>query len=432
MSRTFRISLDETALQCFHERLIQWIEAEAPLHVHLLLSGKDHQLSPGPHRYKLLCGLNWKEEGCTTLDGIDSYSKDSFCFGVLPYELKNNLEDLQSTNRAYYADTGYLLMKPEVLLRITHTGLCTVESTSYSRSEEVFKSISKFNLAETAPNNPQPTVFESDISDQQYLQNVERIRSEIADGNVYELSYCRNYHTRQKTNVFALFQSFVKQNATPYSAFIKNGKQYIVSGSMERFLCKEGSTVTSQPIKGTAYNSGFAHDMEREALLASEKERAENLMIVDLVRNDLSKSAIVGSVTVPELFGIYSYPNVHQMISTVQAKAPAGISLGQFVKDAFPMGSMTGAPKLKAMQLIEELEQFQRGIYSGAIGYIDAEGDFDWNVVIRTVIYDATSDALSIPVGSAITYDSVPEDELNECRVKVERIMNLVRAACIQ
>lgn len=428
MSNAFRTSLQGSAYQNFYVKLLQWIEAENPKHVHLLVSGKDHHLSPGPHQYRLLCGLNWKDAGCTDLKDVDEYAKGEFCFGVLPYELKNEVEDLSSLNKEYYPEMGYLLMQPEVLLSVRHDGSLSLESENQN-PRELFEEIQGLELRQASLISESNTQFDSDISDAQYLENVERIRNEIEEGNVYELSYCRNFYSHQKTNPFALYKSFIQLNATPFSAFVKNGSQYVVCGSMERFLCKQGTKVISQPIKGTAHNSGNNAETEKAALLDSEKERAENLMIVDLVRNDLSKSAKVGSVTVPELFGIYSYPNVHQMISTVEAQASEHVTLSQYIKDAFPMGSMTGAPKLKAMQLIEELEQFKRGTYSGSIGYVDAHGNFDWNVVIRSVIYDAESHSLSIPVGSAITYDSIPEDELNECRVKVARIMDLVRAA---
>ena len=203
-----------------------------------------------------------------------------------------------------------------------------------------------------------------------------------------------------------------------------------MGNSMERFLCKTGQKVVSQPIKGTLKNSKSSLIDERDFLLNSEKERAENLMIVDLTRNDLNKSSQVKSVRVDELFGIYSFPTVHQMISTVSATMQPDVKFSQLLKDTFPMGSMTGAPKLRSMQLIDQFENFKRGIYSGAIGYVSKNGDFDFNVVIRTLLYDPTKGLASIPVGSAITYDSNPEDELNECYVKVEKLRKLL-AGCL-
>lgn len=431
MRDTFQQRLLKNEFSEFYSRLLVWLEAQQPLHIHLLLSGKDHDLSPGPHRYKLLCGINWEDEGCSSLSTLDAYAKGQFCFGVIPYDLKNEIEDLESKNKAFYPELGYLLRRPELLIKIGHDNSLLIECSGVLNPKSVYQEIRSAFLPEKEILPHSPLHFDSDITDEEYLRTVERIRDEIVEGNVYELSYCRNYFTQQKINPYNLFQSFANNNPTPYSAFVKSGHQYVMCGSMERFLCKQGTTVVSQPIKGTIHNSGQHHEAEKEALLSSEKERAENLMIVDLVRNDLSKSAVVGSVDVRELFGIYSYPNVHQMISTVEAEVPVRLGLEQLIRDSFPMGSMTGAPKLKAMELIEELENFRRGTYSGSIGYVDEDGDFDWNVVIRSVIYDDTNHLINIPVGSAITYDSVPKEELNECRVKVERIMDLVGGATI-
>jgi len=429
LANTFNVRLPKSEFSEFYSRLQAWLEKSLPLHIHVLLSGKDHYRSPGPHNYKLLCGINWEENSCNALADLDKYAEGHFCFGVLPYDLKNDIEDLTSRNDSFYPPLGYLLRRPEILIKVGYDYVLSIESSTGFDAENIYQEILACPLPKMDALQHASVQFSSDITDEEYLGKVERIRDEIVEGNVYEISYCRNYFAQEKINPFRLFQSFASRNPTPYSAFIKSNDQYVVCGSMERFLCRNGDVVVSQPIKGTIHNSGHHNEAEKEALLSSEKERAENLMIVDLVRNDLSKSAMVGSVDVRELFGIYSYPNVHQMISTVEAQVSPSVGLEQLIRDTFPMGSMTGAPKLRAMQLIEELENFRRGTYSGSIGYIDQNGDFDWNVVIRSVIYDSTSNQVSIPVGSAITYDSVPKDELNECRVKVERIMDLVGAA---
>jgi para-aminobenzoate synthetase component 1 len=149
-------------------------------------------------------------------------------------------------------------------------------------------------------------------------------------------------------------------------------------------------------------------------------------MIVDLVRNDMSKCSEIGSVKVDELFGIYSYPSVHQMISTINSQLLSDVSFQDIVKSLFPMGSMTGAPKLSAMKIIDQLETFQRGAFSGSFGYIQPNGDFDFNVVIRTLFYNSKSNSINIPVGSAITIDSDPNQELNECNDKVNLLFELI------
>jgi para-aminobenzoate synthetase component 1 len=168
--------------------------------------------------------------------------------------------------------------------------------------------------------------------------------------------------------------------------------------------------------------------LQKEKLRYSEKEMAENMMIVDLVRNDLAKSAVVGSTTVTEMFGIYTFKQLHQMISTVQAQVKPDMAIGEIIKNAFPMGSMTGAPKIKAMELIERYENTKRGLFSGAIGFVNPFGDFDFNVVIRTIFYDAKKHYLSFQVGSAITYDSIGEQEYEECMLKAKAIREVLNS----
>ena len=202
----------------------------------------------------------------------------------------------------------------------------------------------------------------------------------------------------------------------------------MMGASPERFIKKEGQFIYSQPIKGTSKrgDNEASDEINKQILLNSEKEKAENLMIVDLVRNDLAKSAKTGSVKVNELYGIYSFKQVHQMISTVSAELQDDIHIAQIIKNAFPMGSMTGAPKVKAMVLIDQYEQTKRGLYSGAIGYIEPNGDFDLNVVIRSLQYNSVKKYLNFEVGSAITFDSIPEDEYEECLLKAAAMMKVL------
>ena len=204
----------------------------------------------------------------------------------------------------------------------------------------------------------------------------------------------------------------------------------MLCGSPERFLRKEGDLLVTQPIKGTRKRSS---DPETDAkikaeLASSEKDRSENVMIVDLVRNDLAHHCLPGSIQVTELFGIHSFPTVHQMISTVEGRLPAGNNGIGALRDAFPMGSMTGAPKVMAMQLIEHFEQTRRGLFSGAVGYFAPGGDFDFNVVIRSLQYNAATNYLSCSVGGAIVYDSVPEQEYEECLIKMSAIKKVLES----
>lgn len=182
-------------------------------------------------------------------------------------------------------------------------------------------------------------------------------------------------------------------------------------------------------MKGTIKRNlvDFADDEKlKKELQLSAKDQSENVMVVDLVRNDLSKVCEDKTVKVDELFGIYSYPQVHQMISTISGQVKEGVSFSQIVEATFPMGSMTGAPKHRVMQLIDEFEESSRGIFSGSVGYIDDQGDFDFNVVIRSMMYNAATGYLSYQVGSGITFYSDPEKEWDECLLKGEAIKKVL------
>jgi para-aminobenzoate synthetase component 1 len=220
----------------------------------------------------------------------------------------------------------------------------------------------------------------------------------------------------------------LQKSPTPFASYFKYDHQYLLCASPERFIKKSGDKLFSQPIKGTIKRGvDEAEDAQlKNELLHSEKELAENLMIVDLVRNDLARSSKTGSVNVDELFGIYSFKQVHQMISTVSSIIKNDTHIIDAIKHAFPMGSMTGAPKIMAMELIEKYETTKRGLYSGAIGYIAPNGDFDFNVVIRSLQYNAATKYLSYEVGSAITFDSIAEQEHDECLLKAKAIMDVL------
>jgi para-aminobenzoate synthetase component 1 len=225
-----------------------------------------------------------------------------------------------------------------------------------------------------------------------------------------------------------LFQKLSEQSPNPFAALYKLNDKYCVCQSPERYLKKNGNTILSQPIKGTAARNltDQEKDLQNRNSLGNDKERSENVMIVDLVRNDLARICSEGTVKVDELFGVYQFPQVYQMISTISGELKDGISLDQILRATFPMGSMTGAPKQNVMKLIEKYERSKRGIFSGSIGYILPSKDFDFNVVIRSILYNSTSNYLSIPAGSAITFYSDPEKEYEECLVKISAMMSVV------
>ncbi|WP_316933289.1 anthranilate synthase component I family protein [Pedobacter lusitanus] len=263
-----------------------------------------------------------------------------------------------------------------------------------------------------------------------YLSKVNELREHIARGDIYEVNFCQEFFAENAAiNPYEVYLNLNKLSPTPFSGFFKLHGKYILSASPERFLCKRGEQLISQPIKGTAKRSHnqIEDELIKTALKNNLKEQAENVMIVDLVRNDLTKSAIRGTVKVNELFGIYSFPQVHQMISTVSCRMNPELHPVEAIANTFPMGSMTGAPKVRAMELIEETECSRRGIYSGAFGYFDPEGDFDFNVVIRSILYNEEKKYLSFQVGGAITFASSAEAEYEECMLKASAMIKTLK-----
>ncbi len=258
---------------------------------------------------------------------------------------------------------------------------------------------------------------------------MERIREHILDGDVYELNYCIEFFAKKaRIDPLVVYEKLASRSPMPFSVFGRVHDCYMMGASPERFLKKTGTQLLSQPIKGTIRRGkDTAEDEQLKKLLQTdEKERAENMMIVDLVRNDLARSAVTGSVKVEEMFGIYTFAQLHQMISSVSAQLRPEVPFTEAIKHAFPAGSMTGAPKIKAMELIDQYEDVKRGLYSGAIGYITPEGDFDFNVVIRSILYNAATAYLSFQVGSAITYDAVGEKEYEECLLKAKAMWEVL------
>ncbi|MGB6153118.1 MAG: chorismate-binding protein [Pricia sp.] len=262
-----------------------------------------------------------------------------------------------------------------------------------------------------------------------YFRRVNEMLAHIHRGDIYEANFCQEFYA-EHTEIDALktYQKLNSISKAPFATFLKIRDKYLLCASPERYLKKMGNRIISQPIKGTAKR---AENPEMDAALkvalqTDPKERAENIMIVDLVRNDLSKSALKGSVQVEELCKVYTFEQVHQMISTVTAAVPDDKNPVEIIRETYPMGSMTGAPKISAMQIIDQLEAFKRGLYSGAVGYFTPEGNFDFNVVIRSILYNATHSYVSYAVGSAITAKSVPEREYEECLLKAKAMREVL------
>jgi para-aminobenzoate synthetase component 1 len=263
-----------------------------------------------------------------------------------------------------------------------------------------------------------------------YLQRARRVKKHIQRGDVYELNLCQEWMSNDALeSVWDAFVRLQHYTQSPYTALVKAGEFHLISGSPELFLDKRGSTLTSSPIKGTIGRGSTEMEDRKLAtkLHADPKERGENVMICDLVRNDLSRIAQPGTVHVPELFGIHRFRSVHQMISTVQCEVRPECEPVDILRASFPMGSMTGAPKVRAMELIDELEGCRRGVYSGSVGYFRPNGDFSLNVVIRSLLYNANQKRISMHVGGAITSLSIPEKEYEECLLKAEAMLKTLR-----
>jgi para-aminobenzoate synthetase component 1 len=344
-------------------------------------------------------------------------------FGLLGYDLKNETEDLKSENIDQQAFPDLYFFIPKYLIVIENDEIRVLKGDA-----QLLEDIDNIQVQSA---KFQDTIeFQSRISKTSYLEQVSNIKDHIHKGNIYELTFCQEFYSEHAViDPLTVFQSLNKLSPAPFAGFFKTESRYILSASPERFLCKNDTILTSQPIKGTAKRSQDAVEDEqiKSALLLNEKERAENVMIVDLVRNDLTKNAVKGTVVVNELFGIYSFPQVHQMISTISCELDPVIHPIQAIKNTFPMGSMTGAPKIKAMQLIEQYEHTKRNAFSGSIGYITPAGDFDFNVVIRSLLYNSEDNYLSFQVGGAITEGSEPEKEYEESLLKGAAIIQTLK-----
>jgi para-aminobenzoate synthetase component I len=353
-----------------------------------------------------------------------SSSKD-FLFGYFGYDLKNEIEKLRSDRNDRLGFPDLFFFRPSHLL-IFEDDQLIIESTD--DPEMIFGQIKNFKIPPEDPDKFHAAITEK-ISRAEYLQTVERIKKHLLEGDIYEMNYCMEFFA-EKTIIdpVATYFRLNKISPMPFSSYLKFEDKHLICASPERFLKKENSKLISQPIKGTRKRSPDEKEDAhlKKELAESKKEIAENMMIVDLVRNDLARSSVPGSVKVEELFGIYSFAQVHQMISTVSSEKKEGLHFIDAIKNAFPMGSMTGAPKISAMRLIGEYEQSRRGLFSGALGYIDPNENFDFNVVIRSLLYNSTTEYLSFQAGSAITYDSVPEQEYEECLLKAAAIKKVL------
>jgi para-aminobenzoate synthetase component 1 len=298
-------------------------------------------------------------------------------------------------------------------------GSALTVNRNYPETYEIIERIQSIEI--TSNDYKGDILFTERTTKEEYIRQVKQIRQRIEDGDFYELNYCTELVAGNTAiSPIHVFEQLNLNAEAPFSCFVKFNNSYLMCASPERFLCKRRNKIISQPIKGTIRRGKNEEEDNclKNELLHSEKERAENVMIVDLVRNDLTLFAETGSICVDELFGVYTFKTVHQMISTISASLLHEEDIVNAIQNAFPMGSMTGAPKLEVRKYIAHAESFNRGLFSGVVGYFGADGDFDSNVVIRSVLYDSKKQKTVIRTGGAITYDSIPEQEYDEIVLK--------------
>ncbi len=355
--------------------------------------------------------------------------KKDWLFGYFSYDLKNGIENTRSSGKDGIKMPPLLFFQPAIVFQINQNELTIHYLKDIDNSEKVdsyFKEINKTIPEECSYKSPN---IKSRMSKTEYLQSVANLKTHIQKGNIYEVNFCQEFYAENASiAAVPLFEKLNEISRTPFATYFRVGDRYLLSASPERFMKKSGSTIISQPIKGTIKRGAndYIDSVLMHSLGNSDKEKRENVMIVDLVRNDLSHSAVRGSVHVKELFGVYTFNQVHQMISTISCELNEKVHFIDAIKNAFPMGSMTGAPKIKAMELIEEFETTKRGLYSGAVGYFTPDGDFDFNVVIRSILYNETLKYLSFIVGGAITDMALPESEYEECMLKAKAMFNVL------
>ncbi|MEC7646585.1 MAG: anthranilate synthase component I family protein [Bacteroidota bacterium] len=400
-------------------------------HISILLSNlesREFALPKDYVNYDILAGVGLNDmlvsnsHSFEKLHKFHSQQKD-WLFGYLSYDLKNENEDISSNNTDNFNVENLSFFVPEYILLLNNDKL---EIKTYHSKEKSDEFVNAFNFAEISRSFKEGFLISREDK-KSYLEKIKKIKSHIQKGDVYELNYCQEFYASDvKIIPESIFVELNESMRAPFTSFLKLKDKYILSASPERFLRKTGSQILSQPIKGTVKRGKT--NLEDTSLInklkTSQKDISENVMIVDLVRNDLSITAKKESVKVDELCKVYTFKNVHQMITSISSEIDSDIDFVDVLKSAFPMGSMTGAPKLRAMQLIEHFEEFKRGVFSGSVGYITPGGDFDFNVVIRTILYNLSNNYLSIGVGGAITIKSNPIDEYEECLIKVQPLFD--------
>lgn len=423
-----KISIDSTSL--LKKQLLQWGSTHE---VVMWLDSNDY--SQDFSSYDAILAVNVESQltsdyfrAFEELKTFQAQIKD-WIFGYFSYDLKNDVEQLQSRNNDDLLFPDLFFFQPKKIFLIKDNSI-ELQYASSCSSEMDFdlKSIQSFDLSVNQTNRRSVSV-QARMTKLDYINRVNQIKEHILRGDIYEANFCQEFYAHvSDLDPLLIFKQLNEMAKVPFATFFKRGDNYLISSSPERYLRKEGKLLISEPIKGTAKRSAdIVEDSQLSRLLqTNKKERSENIMIVDLVRNDLSKVAKPGTVQVQNLCKVHAFEQVHQMISTITATMRDDVHPVDAIRASFPMGSMTGAPKVSAMTIIENFEISKRGLYSGAIGYFTPELDFDFNVVIRSILYNKNRSYLSYSVGSAITNQSDAEYEYEECLLKARALRSVL------
>jgi para-aminobenzoate synthetase component I len=403
------------------KKMLNWANR---FNIFCFLDNQDYSIQP--HQYECLLAAGALHSISSGLfKDLDAFLRKNrnWTFGHLSYDLKNSIHHFKSNKEDKIGFPDFFFFVPEFLVQITQTEL-NIEGKDCKR---VYEEI--LNQKVETSSSPRLTIQQR-LSKQEHIQTIRQLQQHIVRGDCYEINFCQEFFAENADiDPVHIFQKLIAVSPNPFSALYKLNDRFLICASPERFLAKKGNKIFSQPMKGTAkrnlVDKNEDNQLKRQ-LQQNAKERSENVMVVDMVRNDLSKVCVESSVRVDELFGVYTYPQVHQMISTISGELKPEAKFSEIIEATFPMGSMTGAPKHRVMELIDQYETSARGIFSGSVGYVSPENDFDFNVVIRSIMYNASSKYLSYQLGSGITFYSDPEKEWEECLLKGEAIKKVL------
>jgi len=417
-----RSNFDVRDIGVFKQKVLNWLKQ---FNTFCFLDSSQYQ---GQYEFLAAAGAKaiFQSSDADALEQFQAYitGNGRWMFGHLGYELATAEKICHSAKADQLLFPDICFFEPLILV-IGKGNDLTIEAEN---PHEVFAAIEQPPVIVADTHKPLPPV-QSRMTREAYIATIEQLKKHIQRGDCYEINFCQEFFIdHAEVDPFSMYKKLSRKSPNPFSAFYRLRDKWLLCASPERFLKKENGRISSQPIKGTLRrtNADNSQKAERQLLFESEKDRAENVMIVDLVRNDLSRICEEGSVQVDELFGIYSFPQVHQMISTISGTLNKSVNFKDIINATFPMGSMTGAPKVKVMQLIDQYEKSRRGIFSGALGYIQPGGDFDFNVVIRSIIYNQTTQYLSFQAGGGITIYSDAEKEWEESLLKTKAIKDVL------